>query len=192
MATFSVTPLAVSDVLLVEPHKFVDHRGCFVETFNRKEFAHIGIDAEFVQDNQSLSTRRGTVRGLHFQLPPHPQAKLVHVLKGSAFDVAIDLRRGSPTFAQWCGATLTAAQGNQLFIPRGFAHGFCTLEPDTEVAYKVDEYYAAECEVGLIWNDPDLGISWPVAAYEAVLSDKDARLPRFATFDSPFAYTGRK
>jgi dTDP-4-dehydrorhamnose 3,5-epimerase len=192
MTTFSSTPLAISDVLLVQPRKFSDHRGYFLETFGRKEFEQLGIESDFVQDNQSFSARRGTVRGLHFQLPPHPQAKLVRVLKGAVFDVAIDLRRGSPTFGHWCGTTLTAEKANQLFVPRGFAHAFCTLDPDTEVAYKVDDYYAPECDAGLIWNDPDLGIDWPIAAQDAVLSEKDARLPRWADFESPFVYTERK
>ena len=130
------------------------------------------------------------MRGLHFQRPPHAQAKLVRVLKGAIFDVAIDLRRGSPTFGRWCGATLTAEEGNQLFVPRGFAHAFCTLEPDTEVAYKVDDYYAPECDAGLIWNDPDIGIDWPVAAEEAVLSEKDARLPRLGRLRKSFRVHG--
>ena len=190
MAIFSSTPLAISDVLVVQPRKFGDHRGYFLETFSRKEFQLLGIENDFVQDNQSLSARRGTVRGLHFQRPPHSQAKLVRVIKGGIFDVAIDLRRGSPTFGQWCSTILTAEKSDQLFIPRGFAHAYCTLEPDTEVAYKVDEYYAPECEAGIIWNDPDLGIDWPVAAQDAILSEKDTKLPRFAEFESPFAYTG--
>ena len=192
MVMFSINPLAIPDVLLVQPQKFGDHRGYFLETFSRKDFRRLGIDSDFVQDNQSLSARRGTVRGSHFQLPPHPQAKLVRVTRGSIFDVAIDLRRGSPTFGQWCGTTLTAEKCNQLFVPRGFAHAFCTLEPDTEVAYKVDDYYAPECDAGIIWNDPGLGIDWPIAAQDAILSEKDAELPRLADFESPFAYVGRK
>jgi dTDP-4-dehydrorhamnose 3,5-epimerase len=192
MESFSVTPLAIPDVLLVQPRKFVDHRGYFVETFSRREFARLGIANNFVQDNQSLSLRRGTVRGLHFQLPPHPQAKLVRVLRGAVHDVAADLRRGSPTFGHWCGANLTAEEGNQLFVPRGFAHAFCTLEHDTVVAYKVDAYYAAEYDAGLIWDDPDLGIAWPIGAHEVVLSEKDAKLSRLANFQSPFFYSERK
>ena len=191
MATLSATPLAISEVLLLRPRKLCDPRGYLMETFSRKDFERLGIGAEFVQDNQSLSVRRGTVRGLHFQRPPHPQAKLVRVLKGAIFDVAIDLRRGSPTFGRWCGATLTAAESEQIFVPRGFAHAFCTLEPDTQVAYKVDDYYAPECDAGVIWNDPDIGIDWPITADEAVLSEKDAKLPRLAALDSPFVYMGR-
>lgn len=190
MATFSVTPLAIPEVLLLQPRRFADARGYFVETFSRRQFEEAGIGCDFVQDNQSLSLRRGTVRGLHFQVPLHSQAKLVRVLVGSVFDVAADLRRGSPTFGRWCGVTLTAEKGNQLFVPHGFAHGFCTLEPNTEVAYKVDDYYAPQCEAGLIWNDPYLGIDWPIEADEAVLSEKDAVLPRLADFETPFIYAG--
>lgn len=189
MAKFTVTPLAISDVLLVQPRKFKDDRGYFVETFSRRELETVGIKNDFVQDNQSLSTRRGTLRGLHFQRPPHSQAKLVRVVRGAVFDVAIDLRRGSPTFAKWCATTLTAEEGHQLFVPRGFAHAFCTLEPDTEIAYKVDDYYVAESDTGIIWNDPDIGVSWPIAVRELTLSDKDAALPRLADFESPFVYT---
>ena len=189
---FSVTPLAIPDVLLVQPARMADPRGYFVETFSRRAYRELGIACDFVQDNQSFSTRRGIIRGLHFQRPPHPQAKLVRVLKGSVFDVAIDLRRGSPTFGKWCGATLTAEKANQLFVPHGFGHGFCTLESDTEVAYKVDDYYAPECEDGLIWNDPDLGIAWPIESWEAILSEKDARLPRLSVFEAPFIYAGPK
>ena len=192
MTNFSSTPLAISDVLLLQPQKFGDHRGYFLETFSYKEFQKLGIECDFVQDNQSLSARRGTVRGLHFQLPPHSQAKLVRVLKGAIYDVAVDLRRGSPTFGRWCGATLTAEKCNQLFVPHGFAHAFCTLDPDTEVAYKVDDYYMPECDAGLIWNDRHLSIVWPVTAEEAVLSEKDARLPQLVDFESPFIYTGPK
>jgi dTDP-4-dehydrorhamnose 3,5-epimerase len=192
MARLSATPLAIPEVLMVQPSKLGDHRGYFLETFSHRDFGRLGIGNKFVQDNQSFSAQRGTVRGLHFQQPPHAQAKLIRVLRGAIFDVAIDLRRGSPTFGRWCGATLTADSGNQLFVPRGFAHAFCTLQPDTEVTYKVDDYYAPECDAGLIWNDPDIGIDWPIAAEEAVLSEKDGRLPRLAAFESPFVYGERK
>ena len=141
-----------------------------------------------MQDNQAFSAQRGTLRGLHFQRPPEPQAKLIRVLRGSIFDVAVDLRIGSPTYGHWVGETLTAEGGEQLFVPRGFAHGYCTLEPNTEVAYKVDGFYAPECDAGLAWNDPTIGITWPIAPEEAILSDKDKRLPAFADFVSPFRY----
>lgn len=188
MAKFSVTPLSVTGVLLVQVQKFSDARGYFMETYSRRDYTALGIDCEFIQDNQSLSAQRGTVRGLHFQMPPDPQAKLVRVLRGSIFDVAIDIRRGSPSYGRWCAATLTAEGAEQLFVPRGFAHAFCTLEPNTEVVYKVDGYYSAASDAGIIWNDPDIGIEWPIAPSDAVLSAKDAKLPRLAEFDSPFSY----
>lgn len=186
MSSLSASNLRISDAVLLLPRRMGDERGYFVETYNARAFAEFGITAVFVQDNQSLSATPGTIRGLHFQVPPHAQAKLVRVLRGSILDIAVDLRRGSPTFGQWCGATLTADRGEQLYIPKGFAHGFCTLEPHTEVAYKVDDYYAPECETGLLWNDPNLGIEWPVASHAAVLSPKDRMLPRLDTFVSPF------
>ncbi len=188
MNKFAFEPLAIPAVILVRPKKFGDARGYFMETWSAEAFAAAGIGAVFVQDNQSLSGTRGVVRGLHFQAPPVPQAKLVRVLKGSIFDVAVDLRQGSPSYGRWCGATLTAEGAEQLFVPHGFAHGFCTLEPGTEVAYKVDGPYAPECEGGLAWNDPALAIDWPIAAGEAQLSGRDAALPGFAGFASPFRY----
>lgn len=192
IANFTFRTLAIPDVLLVQPRRFRDDRGYFSETFSREAFATLGINCDFVQDNQSLSLHPGTLRGLHFQVPPYPQAKLVRVLVGAVFDVAVDLRRGSPTFGRWCAETLSAENGNQLFIPRGFAHAVCTLEPNTELAYKVDNYYAPECDAGLIWNDPDLAIDWPIAAQSAILSEKDAKLPRLSDFKSPFVYSESK
>jgi dTDP-4-dehydrorhamnose 3,5-epimerase len=188
---FVATPLAIPDVLLVTMRKFADRRGHFMETYSRQNFSRLGIDCDFVQDNQSTSAKRGTVRGLHFQNPPAPQAKLVRVLKGSIFDVAVDIRRGSPTFGRWCSTVVTAEAGEQVFIPRGFAHAFCTLEADTAVAYKVDGYYAPDCESGIIWNDPDIAIDWPVAADDVLLSEKDAVLPRLVDVQSPFPYRDR-
>lgn len=180
----------IPGVLLLKPRYFHDARGYFVETYNERSARQSGLVADFVQDNQALSLRRGTVRALHFQVPPKAQAKLVRVLRGSVYDVAVDLRAGSPHYGRWVGATLTAQGGEQIFVPRGFAHGYCTLEADTEVAYKVDDYYAPECERGLAWDDPALGIAWPVSAADAVLSDKDRKLPRLADFTSPFRYGG--
>lgn len=188
MSKFAFEPLAIPAVILVRPKKFGDARGYFMETWSAEAFAAAGIGSVFVQDNQSLSAARGVVRGLHFQAPPVPQAKLVRVLEGAIFDVAVDLRVGSPSYGRWCGATLTAEGAEQLFVPHGFAHGFCTLEPGTEVAYKVDGPYAPECEGGLAWNDPALAIDWPVTTGEAQLSGKDAALPGFADFASPFRY----
>jgi dTDP-4-dehydrorhamnose 3,5-epimerase len=181
-----VTELALPGVLLLRPRRFADARGYFVETYNQKTFADAGIAITFMQDNQSFSSAPGTVRALHFQLPPMAQAKLVRVLRGSVYDVAVDMRAGSATYGRWIAVELDAENGAQLFVPRGFAHGFCTLEPDTEVAYKVDNLYAADCDSGLAWNDPTLAIPWPVKPPDAVLSDKDRALGAFRDFVSPF------
>lgn len=191
MSKFAFEPLAIPAVVLIRPKKFGDARGYFMETWSQEAFAAAGIDAVFVQDNQSLSAARGVVRGLHFQTPPAAQAKLVRVLRGAIFDVAVDIRVGSPSYGRWCAATLTAEGAEQLFVPRGFAHGFCTLEPGTEVTYKVDGPYAPGTEGGLIWNDPELAIDWPIAAAEVQLSGKDAILPGFSGFSSPFCYEAR-
>ncbi|MGA0606182.1 dTDP-4-dehydrorhamnose 3,5-epimerase [Phenylobacterium sp. VNQ135] len=173
----AISPLALPDVLLITPKRFGDVRGWFSETWSRKAMSAAGVDTEFVQDNQALNTKKGTLRGLHFQKAPHAQGKLVRVLQGAIFDVAVDIRPGSPTYGQWAGATLTAEKGEQLWVPRGFAHGYVTLVDDTMLFYKVDGLYAPETEGGLIWNDPDLGIAWPLDG-EPVLSEKDQILPR--------------
>ena len=182
-----VERLSLDGVLVLKPQRFADSRGYFVETYNKRSFAAVPVDV-FVQDNQSLSTQRGTVRGLHFQLAPEPQAKLVRVLAGTIFDVAVDLREASPTYGRWCGATLTAAEGEQLFVPVGFAHAFCTLEPDTMVAYKVDGFYNKAAEGGLRWDDPDIGIEWPLPHHEIKVSEKDAALPRLRDAATPFRF----
>lgn len=173
-----ITALAIPDVKLLTPKKFEDARGYFSETWNRRALDNAGIAADFVQDNCSLSRDKGVVRGLHFQMPPKAQGKLVRVIRGAIFDVAVDLRRASPTFGRHVSAIISAANWQQIWIPAGFAHGFCTIEADTEVAYKTTDYYAPECDKGLAWDDPALGIAWPVAAGAAVLSDKDRRHPR--------------
>lgn len=178
-------------VVRITPKRFTDPRGWFSETYRRDRFQAAGIGAEFVQDNQSYSAPAGTLRGIHFQSPPHAQAKLVRCLKGRIWDVAVDLRAGSPTYGEWVAAELTAARGEQLFIPAGFGHAFLTLEPDCEVAYKVDDFYAPECDGGIRWDDPDLGIDWPLPVAAPELSEKDARLPLLKDFVSPFAYDGR-
>jgi dTDP-4-dehydrorhamnose 3,5-epimerase len=180
----------IPGVLLLKPRYFYDSRGHFVETYSERASRELGLPARFVQDNESLSLRRGTVRGLHFQTPPKTQAKLIRVLRGSVYDVAVDLRVGSPTYGRWTANTLTADGGEQFFVPRGFAHGLCTLEPNTAVAYKIDDYYAPECDQGLAWDDPILAINWPIDSENVVLSDKDRKLGRFADFVSPFRYHG--
>src|SRR5215208_629678 len=154
----SVQALAITEVRLIVPDRFHDERGYFSETYSRRDFAAAGVTDEFVQDNHSLSTKTGTVRGLHYQLAPVAQAKLVRVLRGAIFDVAVDLRRGSPTFGLHVAQTLSAGAWNQLFVPVGFAHGFCTLEPDTEVVYKVTAQYSRAHDRGIRWNDPALAI----------------------------------
>lgn len=177
----------IEGLLLLEPKKFGDERGFFSETYNRRQLAALGFDAEFVQDNQSLSVEVGVVRGLHFQSPPQAQAKLVRVVRGAILDVAVDLRRGSPTYGDHVAVELSAANWRQLLVPAGFAHGFATLVPETEIVYKVTGYYAPDHDHGLLWNDPALGIDWPVAAEAAILSAKDRIQPRLAEIDSPFA-----
>jgi dTDP-4-dehydrorhamnose 3,5-epimerase len=185
------TAAALSGLRLVEPDRFGDERGFFSETYNRRQWGAAGIDAEFVMDAHSRSAVRGTVRGLHFQAPPHAQAKLVRVARGAVLDVAVDLRRASPTFGRYLAVELNAENGRQLFIPEGFAHGFCTLAEDTEVLYKLSAYYAPAAEGGIAWDDPELGIAWPVTRQEANLSAKDARLPRLAAADLPdFPFRG--
>jgi dTDP-4-dehydrorhamnose 3,5-epimerase len=183
-----VTPLAIADVCLIAPKRFQDARGYFCETYQRDTFAAAGITVDFVQDNESLSVSTGTVRGLHYQAPPFTQAKLVRVLAGAVFDVAVDIRTGSPTFGKFVTATLSAENGEQLFIPEGFAHGFCSLADNTVLAYKVSAPYSKEHDFGVSWNDPDLAIPWPVPDADAVLSDKDAALPRLTDISSPFDY----
>lgn len=177
---------------MIEPRRFGDERGWFTEVYNEQSFADRGIVERFVQDNHSLSVPVGTVRGLHFQTPPHGQAKLVRCIRGRIFDVAVDVRRGSPTWGKWVGAELSAENGRQLFVPVGFAHAFMTLEPNTEVTYKVSGLYSPANDGGIRWDDPAVGIDWPTpAGVTPVLSPKDARLPLLADFDSPFAYDGQ-
>lgn len=173
-------PTDIPDVKLFAPRKFGDHRGFFSETYNRKLLADHGIDLEFVQDNQSLSAEKGVLRGLHYQIPPFAQDKLVRVLHGAILDVAIDIRRGSPTFGKHVRQILSADNWRQMLVPIGFAHGFVTLEPNTEVFYKVTNYYKPDHERGVIWNDPDLAIDWPIGPSEVIQSARDKTMPRFA------------
>lgn len=179
----------LTGLILIEPKRFGDHRGFFAETYSRQTYAAFGVDVEFVQDNHSLSAAVGTVRGLHFQSPPHAQAKLVRCGRGAIFDVAVDIRRGSPTYGRWAGFALTAENGAQLYIPAGFAHGFATLEPDSEIVYKCSDYYVPEAEGALRWDDPTIGIDWPIIG-DAILSDKDAKAPLLADLCSPFSFEG--
>ena len=175
-----VERLAIPEIILVTPPRFGDDRGFFSEVWKLHAFAQAGIDLPFVQDNQSLSRERGVIRGLHCQIAPHPQGKLVRCLRGAIWDVAVDARIGSSTYGKWAAAELSAENWAQLWIPPGFLHGFCTLEPDTEVLYKVTDIYSRESERGVIWNDPALALPWPVPDAEAILSDKDRILPTFA------------
>ncbi len=184
----NVIETSIPDVKLIAPLKHGDHRGFFSETYNKAALAEAGIELDFVQDNHSLSADRGTVRGLHFQTPPYAQDKLVRVVKGAIFDVAVDLRKGSPTLGQHVSTVISAGEWNQILVPIGFAHGFCTLEPNTEVIYKVTDIYAPAHDRGCLWNDPDLGIDWPIGEHEAVLSEKDRQQPRFAELVEPFAF----
>ncbi|WP_242097957.1 dTDP-4-dehydrorhamnose 3,5-epimerase [Sphingomonas sp. CROZ-RG-20F-R02-07] len=179
-------------VQLIAPKRFGDARGWFTEVYSVPAFAARGIACTFVQDNHSLSVPAFTLRGLHFQTPPRGQDKLVRCIRGRIFDVAVDVRRGSPTYGEWVGAELSAENGHQLFIPVGFAHGFLTLEPDCEVAYKCSDTYAPEQDGGIRWDDPAIGIAWPIPAGIAPeLSTKDKVQPRLADFDSPFVYDAR-
>ncbi len=168
----------LADVLMITPKRFGDARGFFSETYSKPAFAAAGLRIEFVQDNHSYSAAPGVVRGLHYQLPPAAQDKLVRVVRGAILDVAVDIRRHSPTFGRHVALRLSADAGNQALVPAGFAHGFCTLEPDTEVLYKVSVPYAPDLERGILWNDPNLGIDWPVDATAAVVSDRDLVHPR--------------
>lgn len=174
--------------LVLQPAIHRDGRGFFSEVFNQERLRDFGIDATFVQDNHSMSVGKGVVRGLHFQAPPHAQGKLVRVSRGSILDVAVDIRHGSPTFGQHVAATLSAENWKQLWIPTGFAHGFCTLEPETEVIYKVTDYYAPQADCGIAWDDPALGIAWPVEPPDALMSDKDLRYPQLADLPEYFTY----
>jgi dTDP-4-dehydrorhamnose 3,5-epimerase len=184
-----VLALAIPDVKLIRPRRFCDSRGILCEIHNRTSLSRGGISVDFVQDNCSVSHAVGTIRGLHFQAPPMAQAKLVTVLRGRVHDIVVDCRTGSPTFGQHVGVDLDGEEWYQLFVPEGFAHGFCTLEPDTMVLYKVSAPYAPGMDGGILWNDPDLGLVWPVKQDHVVVSDKDKQLPRLRDVDSPFGYT---
>lgn len=178
-----IEALAIPDVKLLTPKVFGDARGWFSETWNRKTLSEAGIDADFVQDNQAFSAAQGTLRGLHFQLAPYAQDKLVRCTRGAILDVAVDIRKGSPTFGRHVSAELSADNRTQIWVPKGFAHGYVTLTPDAEVAYKVTALYAPSHDRGVLWNDPALGIDWRLGSVQPTLSDKDLKLPRLADAD---------
>ena len=177
---------SLDGVLVVTPRRFADPRGFFSESYSRKALLDAGIDIEFVQDNHSFSLEEGTVRGLHFQAPPHAQAKLVRCGRGTIFDVAVDIRKGSSTYGNWYGTELSFENGRQLLIPAGFAHGFVTRSPEAEIVYKCSDYYAPETEGALLWNDPEIGVEWGLGDRQPILSDKDAGAGLISDFDSPF------
>jgi dTDP-4-dehydrorhamnose 3,5-epimerase len=186
---FQFQHLSIPDVVLIRTRRYADNRGFFLETYKRSEFAAHGIAESFVQDNQSRSMH-GVLRGLHYQNPPRAQGKLVRVLRGEVFDVAVDIRRGSPTFAQWIGVRLSGERFEMLYIPPGFAHGFCALSDVVDFAYKVTAEYAPHLDAGIVWNDPQIGIAWPAA--DPVLSSRDAGLPTLARADLRFVYPGHQ
>lgn len=181
-------PSEFAGVFLHTPRKFGDHRGFFSETYNKRALAALGFEREFVQDNQSLSAEPGVVRGLHFQSPPFAQDKLVRVVRGRILDVGVDIRRGSPTFGDHFAVEISAENWTQVMVPVGFAHGLVTLEPNTEVLYKVTNFYSAEHDHGVLWNDPEIGIAWPIDETAARLSDKDRAQPRLHEIETPFVF----
>lgn len=185
---FKFKQIEIPDVLVIEPSLHCDERGFFMETYKFSEFAAFGLGEQFVQDNQSQSTR-AVLRGLHYQRNPMAQGKMIRVLEGEIFDVAVDLRKGSPTYGRWVGMSLSAADQRMLYVPDGFAHGFCVLSEKADVLYKVTREYSAEHDAGIIWNDPDIAISWPVR--EPIISGKDAALPRLKEIDTGFIYKER-
>jgi dTDP-4-dehydrorhamnose 3,5-epimerase len=186
----NVSTNSVKLLRLIVPKRHVDDRGWFSEIFHQERLRDIGITCRFVQDNQSSSKHTGTLRGLHFQLPPAAQAKLVTVVKGRILDVAVDIRRSSPTFGKYVSTEVSSETGHQIYIPVGFAHGFVTLENDVVVMYKTSDYYAPTHESGIRWNDPDIAFPWPLKEASIIISDKDRRLPLLKEFDSPFEYDG--
>ena len=183
-----IEPTDLPGVVILTPARFGDSRGFFSESWNRARMAAAGFDLDFVQDNHSLSAKAGTIRGLHFQAPPHAQAKLVRCGQGRLYDVAVDIRAGSPTYGKWVGVELSAENGRQLLIPAGFLHGFVTREDGTEVIYKCTDVYAPDCDGGIRWDDPMIGIDWGLNGLTPILSDKDAKAPLLADFQTPFSF----
>ncbi len=181
---------SIPDVRIITPARFGDERGFFSESWNFRRMSEEDLDIRFVQDNHSFSVTEGTVRGLHYQSPPHAQAKLVRCGRGRLFDVAVDIRRGSPTYGKWVGVELSFENGKQLLIPEGFLHGFVTREPDTEIVYKCSDYYAPECDGAVRYDDPSIGIDWKLGNIAPTLSEKDAAAPSFKDLHSPFEFEG--
>lgn len=188
----SIEPLEIPEVLKITPPRFGDDRGFFSESWNAVTWAKLGVDIPFVQDNHSFSAPKGTLRGLHFQAPPAAQDKLIRVLQGTILDVAVDIRRGSPSYGRWVSAELSAENGAQLLVPKGFLHGFATLTDDVHVLYKCSDIYNQPAEGAVRWDDPDLGIDWGLGDLAPTLSGKDAIAPSFADLDSPFVYEDAK
>ncbi len=182
--------LDIPDVKIFTPVKHGDERGFFSETYRKSGLFDHGIECEFVQDNHAFSAQAGTLRGLHFQIPPFAQAKLVRVVRGAILDVAVDIRHGSPTFGKHVSKVISAAKWNQILVPVGFAHGLLTLEANTEVLYKVTSYYSHECDKGVLWNDPAIAIEWPITDKDVILSEKDKAQPRLADLPRYFEYEG--
>jgi len=191
MGKFKIIETSIEGLYIIEPTVFGDNRGFFMESYNKREFEKIGLDMNFVQDNHSRS-KKGVLRGLHFQRK-HPQGKLVRVIRGKVFDVAVDLRKGSPTFGKWYGIILSDENHLMFYIPEGFAHGFLVLSEEADFFYKCTDFYYPEYDAGIIWNDPDIGIKWPFEEYgikEPILSEKDSKLPRLRDIEIPFEYSG--
>lgn len=184
--SIEIQTLKIPDVKIIKPKKFGDHRGFFSEVYNKSRLKAYDIKIDFIQDNHSLSVEQGTLRGLHFQTPPFAQDKLVRVVRGSIYDVAVDIRRSSPTFGEYVAATLTATDWNQILVTKGFAHGFITLEPNTEVIYKVSADYSPINDKGIAWNDPSIGIDWPFEESKIILSEKDEKHPLLNEIITPF------
>ena len=176
-----------NELILIKPTRHKDERGFFSETYSRRRYKEVGIDVDFVQDNHSFSREAGTLRGLHFQAPPNAQGKLVRCSKGAIFDVAVDIRKGSPRYGDWAGYELTEGNAHQLYVPVGFAHGFVTLHPGSEIMYKCTDYYAPQTEGSIRWNDPDISINWPLAA-KLILNKRDAVAPLLKDFETPFIF----
>ncbi|WP_323037056.1 dTDP-4-dehydrorhamnose 3,5-epimerase [Pararhodobacter sp.] len=185
----NIVETGMSGVLVLEPRRFGDARGWFSETWNARAMMAAGLTFDFVQDNHSFSATKGTLRGLHYQRPPHAQDKLVRCSRGAILDVAVDIRKGSPTYAHWVARELTAENGHQMLIPKGFLHGFVTLTTDCEVQYKCTDYYAPECDRAVRWNDPQIGVDWQLGGATPLLSDKDANAMSLADLDNPFSWS---